>query len=119
MDKFPDDFKVTLKRSRNSTQKELIKTVRKNFYDNIIKDNKNGLILSQLIFPDKLHREYRIQISEELLIRFHKIKITFNFNSSPSIKKQFYGYPDDEFFREFMANHHDRSINIKTITIEY
>lgn len=125
MDKFPDDFNTeTLKKIRESKQKTLVNTIRKNFYDSVMKDSRNGLQSSRLEFPETLHRQYRIKLCEELLLKFHKIKVTFdvndpNFCGSHSLEKTFYGYPDDEFLSEYVSTHKNKNINITVVTIDY
>lgn len=79
MDKFPEDFStISFKKIRESNQKKLTNTVRKTFYDTVIRDDKSGLQESKLIFPKELHNEYRIILCNELLEKFDKIKITFD-----------------------------------------
>lgn len=122
MDKFPDDFNTeTLNKFRVSKQKTLINTTRKDFYDSVMKDIKNGLQSSRLEFPKTLHRQYRITLCDELLLKFHKIKVTFDINDpsicgSHPLEKMFYGY-DDEFLSEYVSTH--KKINITSVTIDY
>ncbi len=125
MDKLPNDFnRETLKKFKESKQKTLIDTTRKNFYDSVMKDSKNGLQSSRLKFPKILHRQHRITLCNELLLKFHKIKVIFNINY-PSIggnhplEKIFYGYPDDEFLSEYVDTHKNKNINITTVIIDY
>lgn len=125
MNEFPKDFnKDTLKKFRVSKQKTLVNNVRKSFYDTVMKDSKDGLQSSKLLFPPELHREYRISLCNELIINFHAITVIFSYNrphisSAHPKEKRFFGYPDDEFLSEFVSSHRDKSINIEAVVLEY
>ena len=76
MEKFPDDFnRKTCNDILTKNQTELIKQVRKIFYDTITKaiDDCDQYVI--LTFPDKLWQEQRAELIKELLDRFGKIKL--------------------------------------------
>lgn len=124
MNEFPDNFNIKINKFRESKQKTLLRTIRKNFHDIIIKDSHNGLNYSILKFPQKLNREQRITICNELLVKFHKIEVTFDCKDSQlcgnyPLKKTFYGYPDDEFLSDYVSALNIKRININNVKISY
>jgi hypothetical protein len=81
MDKFPEELnRITCANILLENQNLLMNQTRKNFtkiiYDNLSKSIK----LINLPFDDKLWKNNRIIIANELLINFNEIRITFNNN---------------------------------------
>lgn len=76
MDKFPDDFSWVIGNEKlTKNQTELIKLVRKSFYEQYIKSIEDCERQVTFKFPDKLWKEHRLQIIEEVLEKFGKIKL--------------------------------------------
>lgn len=76
MDKFPDDLNrqtCMLKLERNQAQ--LLKSVRKTFYDTINQSIENCDLYVKLEFPEKLWKENRLIVIKELLQQFGQMKV--------------------------------------------
>jgi hypothetical protein len=56
-------------------QEQLIKDVRKQFYDTIQKSVQECSQISTLEFPDKLWQQHRITLIKEIIVLFGKIKV--------------------------------------------
>ena len=77
MDKFPEDFSWIISNEKLSkNQTELLKQVRKNFYDQFLKSIDDCERQVTLKFPDKLWKEHRLVLINEILEKYGKIKLT-------------------------------------------
>ena len=76
MDKFPDGFtRQACMTLMENNQNELLKIIRQSFYD-IISEGINKCEREiVVVFPDKLWYEHRRTITEELLMRFGKLRV--------------------------------------------
>jgi hypothetical protein len=120
MDKYPNDFNInTINKLRESKQKRLINNTRKNIYNTVMKNCNDGLDSTTFTFPTTLNRAYRIMLCSELLTHFKTITTEFQLNNDKPIVKEFRCYPDDEFICEYVSNHKDQSINIKSVRIDF
>jgi len=77
MDEFPEDLsKPSCAKIIAEKQKDLIKQVRQEFYEEIIEATNACESHVVLTFPNKLWHKYRKMITEELLERFGEFEIS-------------------------------------------
>lgn len=106
MDIFPENFtrKICMD-TISKNQIELVKKVRKTFYDKIIKSLDTCESEIELEFPDKLWHEHKITLIEELIIKFGKIKVK-TINSQCEVLK-------------LINDKNDIPRNVKKVSIEF
>lgn len=106
MDKFPDNFnRKTCNDIMKDCQEELVKTVRKAFYDTIQKSVQDCSQIAILEFPDKLWHQHKIVLIKEILDRFGKVKIQTITSTHDRVVQ--------------ITNSNDIPTNVKRITIEF
>lgn len=76
MDKFPDTFnRKTCIEKMTVKQAELIKTTRKQFFDDVEKLTNECPVSMTLDFPERLWHEHKLTLIKELLEKFGKLKV--------------------------------------------
>jgi methionine synthase II (cobalamin-independent) len=106
MDKYPDNFtRVYCHEEMVKNQAELVKQIRKKFYDEVMKATELCEQNIPLVFPDKLWHEHKIQMIKEILTGFGKVKLT-TINAQCNVIK-------------IISDINEIPLNVKQVTIEF
>lgn len=76
MNQFPNEFnRKVCNDTMTKNQDELIKTIRKQFHEQVLETISNCDSIASLEFPQKLWHCHRVTIISELLERFGKVRV--------------------------------------------
>jgi hypothetical protein len=76
MDQFPESFnRATCLDIMEKCQADLLRTIRKEFFDKITTSVQECSTYVVLEFPDKLWNEHRVTLIKELLHKFGKMRV--------------------------------------------